>query len=69
MHLMDQREMIEAELAELKRQHRAIDAEIDELGEAARADLLTMQRLKRRKLQLKDRIQHLEDRLYPDIIA
>lgn len=69
MHLMDQREMIEAELAELRRQHRAIDAEIDELGEAARADLLTMQRLKRRKLQLKDRIQHLEDRLYPDIIA
>ena len=69
MHLMDQKEMLEAELAELRRQHRALDTEIEELGEAARADQLTMQRLKRRKLHLKDQITRIEDMLYPDIIA
>lgn len=69
MHLMDQKEMLEAELDELRRRHRALDDEIEALGEAARADQLTMQRLKRRKLHLKDQIARLEDMLYPDIIA
>lgn len=69
MHLMDQKEMLEAELSELKRRHRAFDDEIEALGEAARADQLTMQRLKRQKLHLKDQIARLEDMLYPDIIA
>ena len=69
MHLMDEREMLEAELEELRRRHRALDDELAELGEAARADPLTMQRMKKRKLQLKDRMARIEDQLYPDIIA
>lgn len=69
MHMMDQQELLEAELAELRRRHRMLDEQIEALGEAARADLLTMQRLKREKLRLKDRIARIEDLLYPDIIA
>ena len=69
MHIMDQKEMLEVELDELRRRHRALDGELDALGEAARADPLTMQRIKKQKLQLKDRIARLEDQLYPDIIA
>ena len=69
MHLMDKQEMLEAELEELRRRHRALDDELEALGEAARADLLTTRRLKKQKLQLKDRIARIEDQLYPDIIA
>ena len=69
MHLMDQTETLEVELEELRRRHRALDDELETLGEAARADPLTMQRIKKRKLHLKDRIAQLEDQLYPDIIA
>ena len=69
MHLMDEREMLETELHELRRRHRDLDDELEALGEAARADPLTMQRMKKQKLQLKDRIARLEDLLYPDIIA
>jgi hypothetical protein len=69
MHLMDQTEMLEAELRELRRRHRALDDELDGLGEAARADPLTTRRIKKQKLRLKDRIARLEDQLYPDIIA
>ena len=69
MHIMDQREMLEVELAELRRRHRALDDELEALGEPARADPLTTGRIKKQKLQLKDRIARLEDQLYPDIIA
>lgn len=69
MHIMDQREMLEVELTELRRRHRALEDELETLGEAALADPLTTRRIKKQKLQLKDRIARLEDQLYPDIIA
>ena len=69
MHIMDTKETLEVELEELRRHHRALDVELAALGEPARADPLTMQRIKKQKLQLKDRIARLEDQIYPDIIA
>ncbi len=69
MHLMDQQEMLEVELDELRRRHRALDDELEALGEPARADPLTTRRIKKQKLHLKDRIARIEDLLYPDIIA
>lgn len=69
MHLMDQREMLEAELAELRRRHRALDDEISELSEAVLPDQLQVRRLKKEKLHVKDTIAQIEDLLYPDIIA
>lgn len=60
---------IQAELVRLRQEHRDLDAAIDALADTGRGDHLTIQRLKKKKLALKDRITHLEDRLVPDIIA
>ena len=60
---------IRRDLAELRQQHRDLDAAIAALAESAGVDAMGMQRLKKRKLALKDRIAVLEDRLLPDIIA
>ncbi len=69
MKLMDQNEVLLAELGELKRQHRALDEEIAELSQSVLGDQIRLKRLKKRKLQLKDEIARVEDKLYPDIIA
>lgn len=60
---------LHAELAKLREEHRDLDSAITALIETARADHLQIQRLKKRKLVLKDRISNLEDQLLPDIIA
>lgn len=57
-----------AELHRLRQEHRDLDAAIAALDTGA-GDQLQIQRLKKRKLILKDRIIHLEDQLTPDIIA
>lgn len=57
------------ELAKLRQEHRDLDAAIEALIETGRADHLQLQRLKKRKLVLKDRMIVLEDQLLPDIIA
>jgi hypothetical protein len=59
----------EAELARLKQEHRDLDNAIDALEQMVAGDQLQIQRLKKRKLALKDRIGFLEDQLTPDIIA
>lgn len=56
-------------LAELKEEHRTLDKEIGELNAQATGDQLEIQRLKKRKLQLKDEITRLQSALVPDIIA
>ena len=57
------------ELAQLRQEHRDLDSAIEALQSQASPDNLQVQRLKKRKLALKDRITALEDRLLPDIIA
>ena len=69
MKIMDEHELLLARLEELKRQHRTLDEEIQELAESRRSDQLRLKRLKKQKLQLKDEIARVEDKLYPDIIA
>jgi hypothetical protein len=56
-------------LTRLTAEHRDLDTEIVRLELLPVADQLTIKRLKKRKLALKDRITMLEDRLLPDIIA
>lgn len=65
----EEEQEIRQELVRLRQEHRDLDTAIDALAATGRADHLTIQRLKKRKLAIKDRIQHLEDRLVPDIIA
>lgn len=59
----------EAELARLKEEHRDLDRAIEALEQIVAGDQLQIQRLKKRKLVLKDRISFVEDQLTPDIIA
>jgi len=60
---------LRAQLARLRQEHRDLDAAIEALHSAPGSDLLQVQRLKKRKLQLRDRIIQIEDQLTPDIIA
>jgi hypothetical protein len=60
---------VRRELAELRQEHRDLDAAIAALNDSSSADTVQIQRLKKRKLALKDRIAALDDRLFPDIIA
>ena len=69
MSEMTDEELLRARLAELRREHRALDRKIAELSENPLADQLRLRRLKKEKLRLKDEIARIEDRLYPDIIA
>lgn len=56
-------------LEELRTEHRDLDDVIARIAETAPFDQLQMQRLKKRKLQLKDQIAKVESLLLPDIIA
>jgi hypothetical protein len=60
---------LEAELARLKEEHRDLDMAIEALERMVAGDQLQIQRLKKRKLVLKDRISYIEDQITPDIIA
>ena len=62
-------EMLRIRLEVLRREHRDLDEAISALEATGRPDQLTLRRLKKQKLQLKDRIQLIEDQLLPDIIA
>lgn len=62
-------EVLQVELVEFRRQHRDLDHAIAALTETGTGDQLTIRRLKKQKLALKDRITQIEDRLTPDIIA
>ena len=63
----DPEAQIRSDLARLRREHRDLDAAIAEL--VGGRDPIALQRMKKKKLVLKDRIAALEDRLFPDIIA
>jgi hypothetical protein len=60
---------LRAQLARLQQEHRDLDAAIAALQDSLGSDLIQVQRLKKRKLVLRDRITFIEDQLTPDIIA
>ena len=60
---------LRTQLARLRQEHRDLDAAIEALQSSPASDILQVQRLKKRKLVLRDRITHIEDQLTPDIIA
>ncbi|GIR44979.1 MAG: hypothetical protein CM15mP54_18330 [Paracoccaceae bacterium] len=62
-------EVLQIELEVLKQEHRDLDEAVLALEERGIRDQLTIQRLKKKKLALKDKIAVIEDRLTPDIIA
>lgn len=66
---MNHEEILRVELETLRCEHRDLDDAIHALDQTGRGELLTIRRLKRQKLALKDRIRRIEDELTPDIIA
>ena len=56
-------------ISELQLEHRDLDDAIARLSENPLPDQLRMQRLKKRKLLLKDQLTHLERQLDPDVLA
>jgi hypothetical protein len=60
---------LRGQLARLLQEHRDLDAAIEALQVSPGSDLLQVQRLKKRKLHLRDRIKFIDDQLTPDIIA
>jgi len=66
---LDETTSIEAKLLELQIEHRDLDIAIAQIQTTPFADQLHIKRLKKRKLQLKDAIARLKDRLIPDLDA
>lgn len=64
----DEEELLER-LTELKSEHKDLDDIIDRMMQNKPVDFLQLQRMKKRKLALKDMIQKLGSDLLPDIIA
>ena len=67
--LMKTDDVLRVELEVFRSEHRDLDEAIVALTEKGTSDQLTMRRLKKQKLWLKDRITVIEDRLTPDIFA
>lgn len=66
---MNDTKAVRKKLKELTSEHRDLDEKIASLTEDGASDQVEIQRLKKRKLALKDQIQKIEDKLLPDIIA
>ena len=66
---MDEVEVLQVKLDVLKREHRELDVDIQAQEALGPHDMLSVRRLKKRKLWLKDQIAQIEDRLLPDITA
>jgi hypothetical protein len=62
-------EAVKLRIATLKEEHRVLDEAIAAVSEQLPAEDLELQRLKKRKLALRDLISKLENSLLPDIIA
>ena len=67
--MLEEQEDLQKALEELKTEHRDLDIVIQQLSDSAPIDFLRLQRLKKRKLFLKDSISKIESMLLPDIIA
>jgi hypothetical protein len=65
----DQQHNIQNQIAMMESEHGDLDSVIEQLGEVLPFDQLKLQRLKKRKLFLKDEMAKLRSQILPDIIA
>lgn len=66
---LSREDVLRVKLAALVREHRDLDEALTAMQERGTSDQLTMVRLKKKKLMLKDQIARIQDELTPDIIA
>lgn len=67
--MLTDRDSLLRKLHEMRSEHRDLDTVIARLADQGSIDQINLQRLKKRKLMLKDEISRLESRLIPDSIA
>lgn len=67
--ITDEEKQLRAQVAALRQEHADLEASIEALSHMPIPDQLRIARLKRKKLQLRDEIVKIEDRILPDIIA
>jgi len=60
---------IQHQLSELRLEHQDLDEIVERLMHDGNIEELKIKRLKKRKLQIKDEVARLEDKLIPDILA
>ncbi len=65
----DRQRNIQNQIVMMESEHRDLDSVIERLGEVLPFDQLKLQRLKKRKLVLKDEMAKLRSQILPDIIA
>ena len=66
---MSSKEMLQVRLNGLKQNHGDLDLAIEALNKINTSDQLSVRRLKKEKLKVKDEIKRLKDKLTPHIIA
>ena len=66
---LKQQDILRAKLEELTLEHRDLDDVISMIASSPSIDMLKLQRLKKRKLSIKDEIRYIHAQLLPDIIA
>lgn len=57
------------QLENMRREHKSLDEQLEQLSRAQAVDFLTIAKLKKEKLRIKDCIQRIESMLIPDILA
>jgi hypothetical protein len=57
------------QLDDMRREHKSLDEQLEQLSRAQAVDFLTIAKIKKEKLRLKDCIQRIESMLIPDILA
>lgn len=67
--MLEEQEDLQKVLEELKTEHRDLDIILQQIADTTPVDFLRLQRMKKRKLFLKDSISKIESMLLPDIIA
>jgi len=67
--ILSENEQIELRIMELHQEHQDLHYIIDRLSEEIQPDELRIRRLKKRRLFIKDQVEHLKSTLIPDIDA
>ena len=67
--MSEEQNKIKAKINELKKLHSELDIEISKIVEVIPVDPIMLQRIKKKKLKLKDEISKLSSHILPDIIA
>ena len=66
---LEAQDALKVKLEALTLEHRDLDDVITMIATSPAVDLIKLQRLKKRKLSIKDEIRYIQSKLLPDIIA